>query len=138
MTIRFQVSHIERTVIGIGEGTVTVQDIARFAFDVAENRAIDYWRILDLMGCKTVLSEADVVAYRDIIRQLPVDRRPSGLTALVASEQNAALSRLFTDTIGTDRPAKVFASIHDARSWFIQTSAARRQHPSHSKLLRKV
>jgi len=126
MTIRFQVNHVERTVIGIGEGTVTVQDIARFAHDVAENRAINYRRILDLMGCKTVLSEADVLAYRQYVRELPVDRRPSGQTALVASAENVALSRLFTDTIGTDRPAKVFTSIHEARKWFAESSSTGR------------
>ncbi len=112
--------------MGVGEGVVTVEDIVRFAHDVAENRATDYRRILDLMSCKTLLSEADVVAYRDHVRELPVDRRPSGLTALVSSDQNAALSRMFTDTIGTDRPAKVFASIHEARKWFAQTSSAGR------------
>jgi len=113
-------------VVGVGEGVVTVEDIIRLAFDVAENRATTYRRILDLMGCTTILSEADVVAYRDHVRELPVDRRPSGMTALVASEQNAALSRLFTDTIGTDRPAKVFANIHEARKWFVQSASAGR------------
>jgi hypothetical protein len=113
-------------VVGVGEDIVTVEDIIRFAFDVAENRATAYRRILDLMSCTTVLSEADVVAYRDHVRALPVDRRPSGLTALVSSQQNAALSRLFTDTIGTDRPAKVFASIREARKWFADLSSAGR------------
>ena len=113
-------------VVGVGEGTVTLKDFIGFAFDVAENRAITYRRILDLMSCTTVLSEADVVAYRDHVRELPVERRPAGLTALVSSEQNAALSRMFTDTIGTDRPAKVFASIHEARKWFAQLSVVGR------------
>jgi hypothetical protein len=126
MTIRFQVNHAERMVVGIGEGIVTVQDIIRFASDAAENRAIAYRRILDLMGCTTVLSEADVVAYRDYVRELPVVRRPAGLMALVSSEQNATLSRMFTDTIGTDRPAKVFSSIHEARKWFAQLSSVGR------------
>lgn len=106
-------------------GVVTVRDIIGFAFDVAENRATTYRRILDLMNCTTTLSEADVVAYSDHVRELPADRRPSGLTALVASEQNAALSRLFTDTIGADRPAKVFANIREARKWFADVSTSR-------------
>lgn len=112
--------------MGIGEGTVTVENIIGFARDVADNSATTYRRILDLMSCTTVLSEADVEAYRDYVRELPVDWRPSRLTALVASQQNAALSRLFTDTIGTDRPAKVFANIRGARQWFTDSSAAAR------------
>ena len=112
-------------VVGIGEGVVTVKDVIRFARDVADNRATSYRRILDLMSCTPMLSEADIVAYRDYVRELPPDRRPSGLTALVASEQNAALSRLFTDTIGTDRPAKVFANIREARKWFADASTSR-------------
>lgn len=123
MAIRFQINHPERMVVGVGVGTVTVKDIIGFARDVADNRATTYRRILDLMSCTTMLSEADVVAYRDYVRELPVERRPSGLTALVSSDQNAALSRLFTDTIGTDRPAKVFANIREARTWLGQMSS---------------
>lgn len=125
MAIRFQISHPDRMVVGVGEGVVAVKDIIGFAHDVAENRATTYRRILDLMSCTTTLSEVDVMAYRDHVRELPADRRPSGLTALVASAQNAALSRLFTDTIGTDRPAKVFANIREARKWFADVSTAR-------------
>ena len=113
-------------VVGVGVGTVTLKDLIQFARDVAENGAMNYRRILDLMSCTTLIGEADVVAYRDHVRELPVDRRPSGLTALVSSEKNAVLSQLFTDTIGSDRPAQVFASIHDARKWLGQYSSTRR------------
>lgn len=126
MAIRFQINHPERMVVGVGEGTVTLKDLIQFARDVAENGAINYRRILDLMGCTTLIGEADVVAYRDHVRELPADRRPSGVTALVSSEKNATLSRLFTDTIGSDRPARVFGSIHEARKWLGQFVSTRR------------
>lgn len=113
-------------VVGVGEGTVTLKDIIHFARDVADNHATNYRRILDLMGCTTMLSEADVLAYRDHVRELPVDRRPSGQTALISNDLNAPLSRMFTDTIGADRPAKVFSNIREARTWLTQMSAVRR------------
>ncbi len=126
MAIRFQINHPERMVVGVAEGVVTLKDIIRFAIDVGENRANTYRRILDFMSCTTMLSDADIVAYRDRVRELPADKRPAGATALVSSEKNAVLSRLFTDTIGTDRPAQVFSSIREARKWLDQYSPTRR------------
>ena len=126
MTIRFQVNHVERMVVGVGEGVVTLKDLIHFAHEVADNHAITYRRILDLMGCKTMMSEADVLAYRDHVRELPADRRPAGLTALITGEQNSTLSRMFTETIGSDRPARTFSNIRDARQWLAQPTTVSR------------
>lgn len=117
MSLRFQISHPDRLVVGVAEGGVTLKDILHFAQEIAQNRASAYAKIVDVMGGTAMLSEADFAAYRDRMRELPADQRPNGPLALVTSEEHGPLARLFAELTGGERPAKVFASIHAARRW---------------------
>jgi hypothetical protein len=117
MPLRFHIYHPERMVVGVTEGEVALEDIVEFALAIAENRAASYRKIVDVMVGTPKVSEADFEAYRDRIRALPSEQRPSGPLALVTNEAHGPLARLFAEMTGGERPARVFTSIHEARRW---------------------
>ena len=114
MPLRFQVDHAQRTVVGVAEGDVGLQDVIDFTLEIEKNNAAGFHKIVDVMGGTSRLSAEDIVAYRERMRGLP---RVHGALALVASDKNGPLARLFAQFTGAQRPAEVFTSIHDARKW---------------------
>ena len=120
MPIRFQISHPERMVVGVAQGIVTLKDVLAFARELEIQKALDYRKIIDVMSGTAMLSEIDVAAYGDRLRELPPNKMPSGPIALVTNDANDALARLFAQLTNEQRPAQVFRSIHAARKWLQQ------------------
>jgi hypothetical protein len=120
MPVRFQVSHPERTVIGVASGVVTLKDILAFAHELEVQKALGYKKIIDVMSGQAMVSEVDLAAYGERLRELPREKLPYGPIALVTSSENNAISQLFAKLTGQERPAQVFRSIHDARKWLQQ------------------
>jgi hypothetical protein len=114
MPLRFQVDHAQRTVIGVAEGEVTLQDVIDFTLEIENHKAAGYHKIVDVMDGTSRLTADDFVAYRERMRGL---QRVHGALALVTGDRNGPLARLFAQFTGEQRPAAVFTSIHDARSW---------------------
>lgn len=117
MPIRFQISHPERMVVGVAQGSVTLKDVLAFARELETQRALDYRKIIDVISGTAMISEIDLAAYGERLRDMPADKKPSGPIALVTNEENDALSQLFAQLTNEQRPAQVFRSIHAARKW---------------------
>lgn len=120
MPVRFQISHPERTVVGVAQGIVTLKDVLAFARELETRQALGYRKIIDVMSGKAMISEIDLAAYGERLHELPPEKRPYGPIALVTSEENSALAQLFAKLTGQERPAQVFRSIHAARKWLQQ------------------
>lgn len=114
MPLRFQVDHIQRIVIGVASGDVTLQDVIDFTLEIEKNNAAGYGKIVDVMAGMNRLKPEDFVAYREHMRGRP---RAHGPLALVTGDQNGPLAKLFAQFTAKERPAEVFTSIHDARRW---------------------
>ena len=114
MPLKFQVDHAQRTVVGVARGDVGLQDVIDFTLEIEKNNAAGYHKIVDVMEGTSKLSADDFVAYRE---HMHGRQRPHGPLALVSSDRNGPLARLFAQFTGKERPAEVFASIHDARKW---------------------
>ena len=114
MPLRFQVDHAQRTVVGIAEGDVTLQDVIDFTLEIERHNAAGYHKIVDVMDGTSRLSAEDFVAYREHMRGRA---RAHGPLALVTNDRNGLLARLFAQFTAKERPAGVFSSIHDARNW---------------------
>jgi len=114
MPLRFQVDHALRTVVGVAEGDVTLQDVVDFTLDIEKNNAAGYHKIVDVMDGTSKLGAEDFVAYRERMRGLS---RPHGPLALVTGDKNGPLARLFAQFTSKERPAQVFTNIHEARKW---------------------
>jgi hypothetical protein len=104
-------------VVGVAQGTVTLKDVLAFARELETQKALDYRKIIDVISGTAMISEIDLAAYGERLRDMPADKKPSGPIALVTNEENDALSRLFAQLTNEQRPAQVFRSIHAARKW---------------------
>lgn len=108
-------------VIGIAEGAITPQDIDGFVGEIAEAKAVHYRKIIDVMTATPGLTEQDIADYSERSQKVSRERK-SGPIAIVTSEAQGPLSRLFAQLTFDRRPAKVFRSIHDARKWLLENT----------------
>lgn len=107
-------------VVGVAQGVVTLKDVLAFARELEIQKALDYRKIIDVMSGTAMVSEIDLAAYGDRLRELPPDKMPTGPIALVTNDANDSLARLFAHLTNAQRPAQVFRSIHAARRWLQQ------------------
>lgn len=116
MPITLQISHPDRMVIGILRGVVTGEDLDKFTAGIVEAHAGRYRKIIDVIGLATGLSPEDLAAYSARMHAAPPTLEHCPI-ALVANQETGALSQVFAQLMGDDRPVQVFRSIHAAREW---------------------
>jgi len=121
MPIALQINHPDRMVVGIAEGVVSRQDLDGFVEELGRVSAFRYRKLIDLMAASWGVSEEELTAFSESVRQTPRER-PSGPIALVTNDANGPLARLFAELTGTKRPARVFDNIHAARRWLLENS----------------
>ncbi len=113
-------------VVGVAQGPVTLKDVLAFARELETQKALDYRKIIDVISGTAMISDIDLAAYGEHLRDLPADKKPRGPIALVTNEKNDALARLFAQLTNEQRPAQVFRSIHAARKWLKEAPRAKR------------
>ena len=121
MPIRMTIYRPDRIVVAVASGDVVIQDIAKFFRDIIEARALAYRKILDVAGCNLAVTREELTEFGQIVREA-YRRNPRAPLAIVAHSQQTEMSRFFTELTADDRPAQVFRSIHDARSWLREQS----------------
>jgi hypothetical protein len=117
MPIRLQISHLERMVVGVSEGTVTLRDIGDFLDGIVKAGARPYRKLFDASEGISGLSEADLKALATRLHRPP---KPDGLGpfAIVARQGDRSdLVRVLRPFASLDRPMRVFANIRSARGW---------------------
>jgi hypothetical protein len=121
MPLQVQVNHPDRMVVGVASGAVTIEDLHHFVEELGRAQAYRYRKLVDLMGGTWALTDEEVEAFCERVRNTPPDRR-SGPIALVTTEASESFARMFTELTGGKRPVKIFSSIHPARIWLRQNS----------------
>lgn len=116
MPIRLTVYHPDRIIIGVASGEVGVQDLGNFLREIVEARVLHYRKIIDVAGATPALTAQELAAFSTIVRTAH-ERGQTGPLAIVAHGKQSELAQMFAQLTGTDRPAEVFRSIHDARKW---------------------
>lgn len=116
MPIRLTVYHPDRIIIGVASGEVGVQDLGNFLREIVETGVMHYRKIIDVAGATPALTPEELDAFSSIVRTAH-ERTQTGPLAIVAHGRQTELARMFAQLTGTDRPAEVFRSIHDARKW---------------------
>jgi hypothetical protein len=116
MPITLQISHPDRMIVGILRGVVTGADLDTFTAEIVAAGVGRYRKIIDVIGLTAGLAPEDLAAYSARMHAAPptLERGP---IALVANQETGALSQLFAQLMGDDRPVQVFRSIHAARDW---------------------
>ena len=108
-------------VVGVAEGAISLEDIDGFIAEIFKANAVRYRKIVDIMAATPNLAEKDVFEYGERSKKAPPDAR-SGPIAIVASDAQGPLARLFAQFTYDRRPTKVFRSIHEARKWLMENT----------------
>jgi hypothetical protein len=117
MPIRCTISHLDRMVVGVSEGVVTLKDIAGFLDAVVEAGAQPYPKLFDAMDGVSGLSEADLKILSARLFAPPGPARPLGPFAVVARSDRSELALVLRPFSLIKRPMRVFRDIHSARKW---------------------
>lgn len=121
MTIKLNINHPDRMVIGVATGALTAQDLDGFLAELAAASAFRYRKIIDVMSATPGLTAEELTAFSQRVSET-LPQQGNGPTAIVTNESNSTLARLFTQLTAHDRPTGVFRSIREAREWLYANS----------------
>jgi hypothetical protein len=122
MPIRLTVDHLNRVVLGVGDGVLTIEDLVAFGLEVLKAKVLHYGKIIDVATCEPGFSAIELSAFAQIAREQAANSQ-RGPLALVVDPNRGDLARLFAGLDLEGRPANVFRSIHDARQWLARMLA---------------
>jgi hypothetical protein len=126
MPFRIDTFHLDRIVIGVARGDLTVPDLQAFYDHLIQTRILHYRKILDVAGARSTMRQQDLAQFAASLKgKLSLKGQPSGGIAIVADPTRADLAVLFARMTSDERPAQVFRSIHDARRWLQENAPIR-------------
>jgi hypothetical protein len=117
MPLTFKIDHQERFVTVKAEGRVVLKDVEDYFDALMVQNAMPYAKLLDLTGAELVASDDDMMMLgARVSAYAAVD--PRGPICLVAVTREAVdILRRFTNLGGATRPAKIVATVDEAREW---------------------
>jgi hypothetical protein len=116
MPMRLTVSPLDRLVIGVASGAITVADLVDFVRQLGAGEIHHFRKIIDITAGTPDFSPDELSKFSEGLRTALKDT-PRGALAIVASDKTSGLARLFGSVTGDGRPIDVFSSIHEARKW---------------------
>jgi hypothetical protein len=116
MPIRLTSSPFDRLVIGVGSGRITAEDLMGFMRELALGDLFHYRKIIDVSAATPAVSERELAAFSQRLSAV-APQKGRGPLAIVADSERGELARFFAQLASSERPTKVFRSIHDARQW---------------------
>jgi hypothetical protein len=116
MPITCRILHLERLVVGVSDGVITLKDIADFIDKVLKERAGPYRKIFDARRGTSGLSAADL---KILSKRLNPHPNPKGLGpfAIVATNDRSELAAVLRPFATIDRPMRIFKDMPGARRW---------------------
>jgi hypothetical protein len=117
MPIHCTISHLDRMVVGVSEGVVTLKDIGGFLDAVVRAGAQPYPKLFDATHGESALSEADLKILSARLFAPPGPAKPLGPFAVVARSDRSDLARVLRPFSLIRRSMRVFRDIHSARKW---------------------
>ena len=116
MPLTCQIYHLDRLVIGVSDGTVTLKDIGDFIDKVVQEGAQPYRKIFDARRGTSGLGPDDLTALSHRLRTRP-KARPLGPFAVIAGNDRDALVEILKPFAALKRPMRLFKDMPSARRW---------------------
>lgn len=117
MPIHLDISHLDRIVIAVVIGDVTVVDITDLAHQFADSGSMHYRKIIDTTAGVLVIDEAGVAGIAAFLRADPKAASRGPLAFVVDPNRPDFFSAKFAELTADERPVKIFHSLHAARRW---------------------
>src|SRR6185369_4859198 len=94
MSIQVTIDHYNRLVVGVGQGTLTIQDLVTYGLEVLKANAVPYGKIIDVATTTPGFTRQELLAFAQVVRETRADT-PRGPVALVIDHRRGAMARLF-------------------------------------------
>ena len=119
MPIYVDILRIERLVVIVARGHVTVEEIAESAKTVMGANVPTFAKIIDVTGSASDLTREQVQRIADMLRGHS-DNSSRGPVAFVVNPARKGFAEAFADVTHGDRPIELITSLHVARRWLTQ------------------
>jgi hypothetical protein len=123
MPIEQTIHSLDRLIMGVASGVLTLADLAEFTQDLVQARLMHYRKLIDVSRSTPGFSKKELTALAQVLRSIHIDQ-PRGPIALVADPHRGEFALLFAALNIEGRPCKVFRNIHEARTWLSRCSIA--------------
>lgn len=124
MSLQWKVSHLDRMVICVSDGVVTLKDFQEYLAALKREKALPFPKIFVATQGTSGMSDAERVKLAGLLSNfLEIDGL--GPFAVVAgSKRNDGLAAVFKSLATVRRPMRLFPDIHAARKWLSTRTTA--------------
>ena len=119
MPYHLDISRLDRLVVIVARGHVTPDDFVGATKQLIAAGVPHYAKIIDVSGATSELTKTQVEGIAKLLRDDP-DTGSRGPVAFVIDPNREGFANAFADVTKSDRPVKLFESIHEARKWIAQ------------------
>ncbi|MFO1083401.1 MAG: STAS/SEC14 domain-containing protein [Reyranellaceae bacterium] len=117
MPVTWTISHPDRLIVAVAEGTVTLQEIEQYLDGVVTSDVLPYRKIFDVTQTQIHPGEEDMMMLGARIRAYPAFGRLGSLAIVASNARSRWMARLYAELANVDRPIKIFRNIAAARRW---------------------
>ncbi|MBX9875201.1 MAG: hypothetical protein K2X84_10110 [Beijerinckiaceae bacterium] len=116
MPIHLEISRLNRLLVIVARGQVTPDEVRDLVRQMVENEVRHFSKIIDVSGSSIEMDREQVEAMATMLRA-EKGAATRGPIAFVIHPERQGFADLFADATRTDRPVRLFRSLHDARRW---------------------
>lgn len=117
MSLQWKVSHLDRMVICVSEGIVTLKDFQVYLAALKKEKALPFPKIFIATDGRSGMSDEDRKKLAVLLTEF-LEMDGLGPFAVVAgAKRNAGLAAIFKSLATIRRPMRLFPDIHAARKW---------------------
>ncbi len=121
MPLHLEIHRLSRTIVIVTRGQVTAEDVELCAREIADGNVRHFTKIIDV---STATSDLTMEQMERIASRLRGGDTTRGAIAFVVDPERKQAAQIFADATQSDRPVKLFRSLHDARRWIAEISDA--------------
>jgi hypothetical protein len=127
MTVRMDISRIDRLVMVVMHGHVTYEEIEASTKEMLAANVAHFSKIIDVIGATSDLTEDQVERIAALLRG-GAEESWRGPVAIVVSSSMSGVAHDFAEITEGERPLRLFRSLRDARRWLedIRSAETRR------------
>ena len=119
MPIHLEISRLHRLLVIVARGQVTSDEVRDLVRQMVDNDVRHFGKIIDVSGSNIEMSREQVEAMAVMLRA-EKGAATRGPIAFVIHPERQGFADLFADATRTDRPVRLFRSLHDARRWLLK------------------
>lgn len=124
MPIHVRVSHPDRLVVAVGHGTISADEFQEAVRSFIQQGALHYRKIIDVAAANTTADMERLKGLLAMVRAAPNAAERGALAFVVDANRGDIVRELAAMNDEGERPVRVFTSLHEARRWLDEVSAA--------------